>query len=681
MREIATPSLPGFIAACLSLTKTSRSPQAAPENNAQSPLLLVALDALSELITLHPTLFRPFTSQIHSLIYPLIAPTPSNFANGSHMICNTASTSQSARHLFVLLHVTGPKNTAAEEWAKSLHAVIASLQRTADKVFRSLIENRTPPTGSYDVANPNPVGDVVSDQAPTPLPLPAWTGIHAGIERFDGLLHTLQAFLATATAAVVTLPVGHIVHLVDRILSAFPPGNGRNPRLKPEIDRDEREGLWVGLPRLQTSVLGICSLMISRMGHSSTAMTYTILDQLIWSLESQHGGDSFREAAYRLASQILCTSGPSLSKTYAISLSRCIKMCCEDLLPSTESQLQGKQVSLSDAKKTANGVTSSTNADSYLKAANNRVDQSITYTDVHQAARELLTLVLTDTPNEFLPFSLRCQIDRTGIITNNRKIMLASVMNPILKRRGQNQTSSILPLVARAHPESSQVEALLRPQMPLIQSRRSDGRNMDSDEEGDTFMHSYPQADESNGFYQDLADTGASADVEGNIVLGHSDVQKEATSGAIEETSPGTESVSVSESMATGLQEPKSIFSQTSRKRDREGRSTFDTKNSSEGDSTEQVEAEVASKRSRFRLDKTQKETQLETAPSNRAIIDISESGPTVKEIPTSDPTATLDRPSNILQEDSDESEFEMPILHLDSDEDDEQEEEEEADD
>ena len=624
---------------------------------------------------MHPNSFRPFIPQIQSLTYLLIAPTPSNFGIECDPNSTSASVSQSARHLFVLLHVSGPRNTAGEEWARSLDALIISVQNTADKVFRSVIEDWTSSKERYDVASPNPVEEVVSDQAPTPLALPAWTGIYAGIERIDGLLHTLQAFLATTTAADVTLPVGSILNLVDRILSIVPPGNGRSPRSKPEIGRDEREGLWVGLPRLQTSVMGVCSLMISRMGHSSAAIACTILEQLLWTFESQYGNDGFRKTAYTLVSQIISTFGPSLPRAYASSLSRCIRMCCEDLLPTVESQPQGIKASFPDTTKATNGVTSSTNADSYLKAATNQVDLSVTSIGVLQAARELLPLVLTNLPNEFLPFPVRCQIDRTAIITNNKKVMLASVMNPVSKRRGQKQTSSILPLLARAHSKALEVEALLRPQMPLIQSRRTEGRDMESDEEGDIYMQDHPQVDEPNEFFQNLGDANGNPNVKENIVLGHSVVAIDATSGAVEEDSPRMESTGVSKSTATSLPESKSTFSNTSTKRDREEESDLDTREFARGKSIERAEEGVISKRSRVALDENGMEFSLEPAPTGPAIVDTPRTG---KKIPTSDSAAVSDRQSNMQQEDSDESEFEMPILNMDPDTDEEEEEEEE---
>lgn len=256
--------------------------------------------------------------------------------------------------------------------------------------------------------------------------------------------------------------------------------------------------------------------------------------------------------------------------------------------------------------------------------------------------------------------------------------MLASVMNPISKHKVQKQTSSILPLLARAHPEALQVEALIRPQMPPIRSRRSNGRDTESDEEIDTYMHDHSEGREFDGVYRDLAGTNGNADGEGNIVLGHSGVQTEATLGVVEEGPPRTEPTGIPKSSVTGLQEPESAVSYGSKKRDREEESESDTKEHVAGDSMEQFEVGVASKRSRVGLDQTQEEAPLEAAPSDYAIVDSSGIGQTVKNVTTSDPAAMSDRQPNNQQEVSDESEFEMPILYLDPDSDEEEEEEEE---
>ena len=580
----------------------------------------------------------------------------------------STSISESARHLIVLLHVCGPKNSAGEEWTRSVDALNLSLLSTADKVFRSVIEHWTSTTGKYDATDPALLEGVVRDQAPAPLALPAWTGISAGIERLDGLLLTLQAFLGTTTTVVVTLPVGNILNMVDRVLSVVPPGNGMNRRVRPEIGRDEREELWAGLSRLHISAIGVYSLVISRMGHFSAAMSYTILEQLLWTFENQKGNDNLRKAVYGLVSQILSTFGPSLPKTYAVSISRCIEMCCEDLLPSSESQQEDGQVSFPDNKKTANEITSSKNADSYLKPATNHVNASIASNEVLQAARELLPLALTKLPIEFLPFSLRCQIDRTAIITSYRRAMLASVMNPTSKRRGQNQTSSILPLFARAYPEALEVEALLRPQMPPLKSRQSDGRDRESDQDENTYMHNHSPVGEPKGFFQNDVHTNGNANVEEKMILGDSSEQVEASSGATEESSSSIYSTSISKSSTSGMREPNLAFPHPSMKRNVREDSEIDRQESAEGDGMELAENGPASKQSRVGADELLKETLLEPTSPNPVTADTGGTEQPVKKLSDPEHAVVSDRQSTLQHEESDESEFEMPILHLDSD-------------
>ena len=686
VREITTPSLPGFITACLNLTKSPSSPSTVPEKYVEDSIL-TALHAFCDLIAMHPTSFRPFVPQIQSMVYPLIAPTPSNSRLVNDPVSTSVSVSERARHLFVLLHVCGPKNTAGEEWSRSLDALITSVQGTADKVFRSLIEDMPSSARNHLATNSNLVDDVVNDQAPTPLALPAWTGINAGIERLEGLLHTLQTFLATATTAAITLPVGDILSLVDRLLSVFPPGNGRNPRVRPEIDRDEREGLWVGLPRLQISVIGVCSLMISRMGHGSAAIAYTMMEQLLWTFESQYENDCFRKATYTLLSQILSAYGPSLPRTYVNSLSQCIRMCCEDLLPSVEAQFRGAQASGLDTKTSQKGNDSSINADSYLKTAIYRIDLSTNTSHIRQAARELLPIALTCMPNEYLPFSLRCQMDRTAIITQNKHAMLASVMNPIPKRKGQKQTSSILPQLASAHPDALEVETLLRPQMPLVQSRQRDWGDTGSDREDDAYMHDNAQDGESNVSHHDPEGINGNTNVERNFTMENSIMPLEATSGAVEGSLSSAESTSVFTSTETGLPEHRSAFSHNPTKRARVDDSVADKQEFTEPDSTEQIEVESTRKRSRVIPDETQQQDPLELVPGKAATIDSAGTGPAVtdqavKNVSVSASAVMPDRGSILEQQGSDESDFEMPILNLDPDtEDDEEEEEEDNDD
>ncbi|KAM0804750.1 rRNA processing/ribosome biogenesis-domain-containing protein [Usnea florida] len=672
VREITIPSLPGFIVACLNLLNNPRSAEATPETHAPSPHLLVILQALSELIVIHPTSFRPFLPQMQSLTHPLIAPTPSSVE--IEIDPTSDSISESAQRLFVLFHVCGPKNTAGEEWAKSVAGLIASAHKTIDKVFRSLIEDYTPSIGAFDGASSDLIEDVVSDPKPVPLALPAWIGIDAGVERLDGLLRTLHAFLASRNATAVNVPLGQIHSLVDRVLSAFPPGNGRIPRIRPEIARDEREGLWAGLPRLQTTAIGVSSLMLSRMGFGSASLASTILEQTLWIFESQCSNDGFRGAAYGLVSQVLSSFGLSLPKTHAASLSRCIRLCCEDLLPSVDPQLQAAQASFPETQRPPNGSTSS-NADSYLKSVTNQVYLSATSNSVLQAAKGLLPLTLSNLPNDFLPFSLRCQIDRTAIITDNKEAMLAR----------QKQTSSILPLLARAHPEALEVEALLRPQLPPIQFPRSEEIGTESDD-ADTYMHDPSQFGQSSGFHQNSVDRNENAGVQRDIIMGQSGKKVNTTPGATEEGAPSTEPSNISGLSTRRLSEPQYVFSPVDispvdispvdKKRNREEEPGFDTQEDIEDDIQDQAGAGSAQKRSRVDLDEAQEQTPLKLTPADPTFPDTSVPAPVSKTISPFDSAAVSNTQPILENNASDESDFEMPILNMDSDTDEEEAEE-----
>ena len=481
VREITTPSLPSFITSCISIVKA----------DAYGSLTEFVLQALAELIRHHPTSFRPFADQIRSLILPLIASTPSRIPrrsrdDESHEQLPTTSEqlARSARFLLILLNVCAPKNTSGEEWAKSLQSVIDAAHRTANLVFRAVPEDWEPSTTRpRTVTDPASYAAIVSDESAGPLDLPKWRGIHAGIERLDGLLQTLHAFIATPTSMAVSLPLGALFDVVNRLLSMLPPSKGRNPRYNPEISREEREGLWVELPRVHASTMMLVSILISRLGHVLAPASDLVLEQVLWVLENEHANSDIRKTTYELTAQILEIFGPSFPKTLSKSLSMCIKLCCDDLLPPLEQNLTNEPASTATTKKLFPNGSSAINADSYLKRTSNHPSISEPPIALKLNAAALLPLFLTHLPPKFLSFSFRTQIDRTAILTQNKKAMLASVLNPPEKRKGRRDVSSIMPVLARSFPGCMEVEALIRPRMPVLYFQHREEGEDESDED------------------------------------------------------------------------------------------------------------------------------------------------------------------------------------------------------
>lgn len=491
IREITTPSLPGFFTSCLKMLKTGFSSKEKANANGFHSLSIIILKALCELVPHHPTVFRPFFSQTNALVLQLIAPTPSNLEvrSDGKLSAITTSVAESSRRLFVLMNACAPKNTSGEEWTKSLRAITNFMHRTADLVFRAVAEDWEPSTRLRpDTSHAKDFSKIVGDTEQNPLGLPSWKGIYAGMERLDGILQTLQVFLSNPTSSTVNIPIGTIVDAVTRVLSIFPPSSEGRVRsnsgiqINAEIGRDEREGLWTTLPKVHNSALELLLVLISRLSYGSAPLCHSVLEQALWVFEREHSDSNIRRTIYDLVSEILSLVGYSLPKSVAPLLSNCMRTCCEDTLPQTITPVSRVSNPTESKKRTNNRPSIS--ADSYLKAPGTQTKTSGTPTAVQISAAKLLPLAAIYASRRLFHFPLQAQIDRTAILTNNKQAMLASVLNPPLKRPGARTMNSIMPFLARQFPELLEVEALLRPRMPVLQARKEDGSVIsDEDEE------------------------------------------------------------------------------------------------------------------------------------------------------------------------------------------------------
>ena len=486
VREITTPALAGFIASCINLAEGTET---------QDSLRLIILEGLCELIGLHPTLFRPCLGRLQTLTLLLIAYTPSEASLEYDLNPVSTPVAESARRLFVLLHVCSPKNTAGDQWTRSFESTLTTAQRTADKVFRAVVEDRKVSPGISAAENIDVFHGMMDDHGLGTLNLPSWTGIYAGIERLDGLLRTLQAFIATKTSVSVVLPLSSMMELVDRVLSACRPT--KDSRIRPEVGRDQRDGLAAGLPQLHLSTIDLLSVVVLRMGSASAALVHHALEHIFWVLDDENDVEEIRLAAYRILAYVLTKFGPSLPTSLAKPIARCLVLACEDIMPLQENLAQGGEASTMNEKQSGHEA-STINADSYLKRKEAQRTVSSAPSVVQAAARELIPLALARLPYGFLSEVVRIQIDSTSIVMNYREAMLASVLRTGTNKHGQRANSSILPFLARAHPGDLGVEALLRPQLPLLQSERNEQGVFPDEDEG-IYSHQHRPEDNPSG--------------------------------------------------------------------------------------------------------------------------------------------------------------------------------------
>lgn len=464
VREITTPVLPAFITACVKIISSRDN----------RDLSFIVVQALAELLPHHPSSFRPFIAQIRACILPLIAPTPSKLSRASleNNMGATENLANCSRRMYALLSTCAPKKTESEEWANSLQLVVHTTHTTADLVFRSLVEDRgSSVTGPGNMAQP--LGEVLKSVEGDLLGLPGWVGIDAGIERMKGLLRTLQAFISTGVHFVVALPWGIVLRVLNRILSLLAPidlAQG-SARINTEFGRNEREALLHGLPSIHGIAIDILSCMTERLGSGGASLCASTLQQCLLVLSVDGANLAVRAAVYKHVKQILHHFGLSVPLGSKEAISRCINLCCEDILPAPSHSNGGS----AETQKTLANGSSQTNG--HNVPFQSSLDQEKSGRREGQIDTEgLLPLIITNLADEYLAPSVRAQVDRTAILTQHEATLLASVLHPPSQADKALGSRSILPLLARSFPESTGTEALIRPRMPIVQTRSSHSR-------------------------------------------------------------------------------------------------------------------------------------------------------------------------------------------------------------
>lgn len=472
VREITTPTLPTFVNSCLNLVPKT-IPTLCKNLNGQESLVESVFEAFSTLIPRHPTVFRPFASQIQVAARLYIAPTIIDQ-------CFVApSLQESASRLHVTVHQTAPKNTASDEWAKALRLHIKASHTTADYVFRAVVEDWESVSGY--VSEQIDVNAVLHGGSESNEDLPEWSGIFAGVERLTGVLGLLEHYLRSSTAAAVSIPIGAILDLVTRMLSLAKPTSSTkgfgSVRINPAIDREEREGLWDGLPRIHVASMKLLMSLIARLQGQFLPLSQGCLDQITWLFPFGHSNDEFKKNAYYLVAKLLCCGGPMLPKDSVSKLSAIILACCNDILPKQAKGTETLSTQKEGIKKPySNG--SNSNADTFLQTNRTLAMDSYKHVSgITVAANELLPLFLSHIPQAYLGVSFRSQVDRTAIITKHKDAMIASVLYPF-SVNGRT-LPSILPHLSRLFPDTPTVEALLRPRLPPLPASRQDPELLD----------------------------------------------------------------------------------------------------------------------------------------------------------------------------------------------------------
>ncbi|CAK4034078.1 uncharacterized protein RCC_07759 [Lecanosticta acicola] len=465
VREITTPALTAFVPTCLANLENKRCSTSEFQN---------ILEAFATLLPRHPTIFRTNESKLRSILTRVLSATTSDPNTSFHY---TEAQRDAAHRVYVLLHHCTPKQGASEKWDATLRSVVHATHSTCDRIFRAVQEHWQSGAGieSSVPAHLRASGNVESESADA-AGFGPWKGIHAGAERTVSLLGLLQSHLATATTSNVSIRVGLVSDLLSRLFAISAPSSGKqeNVKLNNQITKDEREALFADLPKIHVAAIQLASTMLKRLRRAASSWTQNLFDQAIALFISGGTHVDVRKNLYQLLALIIDRIGPSLSRDEVAELDQAVKSCCEEILPKVDMAAH----TTSKSNGTASGVKQNLGLVDSGMSSTHPAD----FSDVQEVARELLRTFLERVDSACIPPKLRANIDRTAVLSNEKALVLASIMNPPKKSQDARVRASLLPILARQFGRDPEAEALLRPRMPPIFTRTNGRRENEVDE-------------------------------------------------------------------------------------------------------------------------------------------------------------------------------------------------------
>ena len=468
IREITTPALPTFISVCLSNAENKRC---------SASELQTVLEAFVTLMPRHPTIFRTNETQIRTLLTRIISASSSNVLSDVHY---TKDQQAVAQHLLTLLHHCSPKQGAAEKWDETLKATVAAAHATCDRVFISIAETWKSNAG-VQLSAPRSMlfhgePELEGNDA---LGLNPWKGVFAGNERLVSLLDTLKSHLSTGSAGAVTVRLGQVVDLLVRVFSVRKGAMQTNN----EVSKEEREAMLSDLPSVHVAAMRLVEAILRRFGSASASIVQPLLTDIISVFGAERSNVTLRTATYAVLTTVLHLQGPSMQRHDVVDVECIVKACCQDLLPTNEAVASVPSANVNGAY----GKQSLASNDLNLQASCVKASRPTSLTGLQKAAEALLPVCLSKLNPAYVPGRLRVFMDRTAILTEHKDALIASVLSPPLKGSTDIMQTSLLPLLARQHALAPEVEALLRPRLPVIKTghaaAREDAEEDDEDED------------------------------------------------------------------------------------------------------------------------------------------------------------------------------------------------------
>jgi pre-rRNA-processing protein RIX1 len=436
-REIATPNLPPFVTACLTVLESAKDQW----GSRQRDLLDTVLRSWAQLIPRHSATFRPFIGRIITILSRIIEIPRENADQERKSYIWNSEVKEAARTVYVQLHNSATKTGSLGDRDSGCVEAITSASHAIRETFTAIF--------GYDNLHNRHV-------------IPQNGHIISSAEDLWEHLQFVRTYVTTASSKPVSVAIGKVTLIIQAVSSS---PNARLSDGNVTIGKREREQFLIDLPRVHLAALDLIKALTIRFGMSISSVSIQLMDAVINIYQAHNENSILRCACYHAITYLLVLFGPGLTRAQCIQLTPIIQDCCRDLLSATElesflSQPSSK-TNMSSSKTPT--LTSASVISTQLRTSQPILASFARYPPLCVAAISLHVILLRHlSPNALKP-PIRAELDRVAIITQNADALVASTMK-FPTRSGQ----SIITFAARCGAARDGLEGLLRPRIPVV---------------------------------------------------------------------------------------------------------------------------------------------------------------------------------------------------------------------
>ncbi|KAG4305025.1 hypothetical protein PORY_001700 [Pneumocystis oryctolagi] len=381
MRLFATPFLGSFLNNLVNLP--SRHPS----------ISNVCISCIDVIITLYPTICKPFVSNIKAMAIQVI--------NEAHI--DQLDMQESMFSVFSKLHCTA-KDSGPEQWKSGILSCLWILHKIIDHFFHDSIQGP-----HFSLKKPEWIDNT--------FPNDFYEAFKIGLEKFTKYVWIIQLHLNQCTPYPIKIPAGQLFFFIYRVFNISDESNTAFA-----LDNKEKSLLHAKIPYLHLIACKLLTDMIQILNSNILLHFSSILSQLNYIFSKEKNFIPLKLSIYNIFNMILYNAGTSISSYKSIDT--ILQEALNDL---NQLLITSQSTSILSHKKESKKKRTHETLDIILR---NSEIQKISSENVIKLALNVISSILNHLSPEILPITQRTLIDKT---------ILSIALSPSLRKKFQKQ--------------------------------------------------------------------------------------------------------------------------------------------------------------------------------------------------------------------------------------------------